>query len=146
MAKLTFISRVKSGKLQPNTGKQLVKAIEANEGKNVIITIEKLSAKRSIQQNKYIHVMFTQFTEALNDLGNEFTMEEVKDLCKAKFALIDVVNEATGEVIGQRIQGTHEMKKDELSTFIDSVINWSASFFNIKLYYPNEEMLIDLEN
>ena len=146
MAKLTFISRVKSGKLQPNTGKQLVKAIEANEGKNVIITIEKLSAKRSIQQNKYIHVMFTQFTEALNDLGNEFTMEEVKDLCKAKFALIDVVNKATGEVIGQRIQGTHEMKKDELSTLIDSVINWSASFFNIKLYYPNAEMLIDLEN
>lgn len=144
MAKLTFISRVKNGKLQPSTAKLLVKSIEANEGKNVVITIEKLSAKRSIQHNKFIHVMFTQFTDALNDLGNDFTMEDVKMLCKTKFALIDVVNEATGEVLGQRVQGTHEMNKDELSVFIDKVITWAADFFSIKLYYPNEEMLIDL--
>ena len=143
--KEVFICRVKNGKFQPNTTKNILKLIGNYENKNLVITIESLSAKRSIQQNKYIHVMFTQFKDSLNELGNSFTMEEVKALCKAKFALIDVVNESTGEIIGQRIQGTHEMKKDELSIFIDKVITWAADFFNIKLYYPNEEMLIDLE-
>lgn len=145
MSKLTFISRVKNGKLQPSTAKMLVKSIEANEGKNVVITIEKLTSKRSGQQNKFIHVMFTQFTEALNELGNTFTMEEVKDLCKAKFALIDVINKETGEVIGQRIQGTHEMKKDELGVFIDNVIRWAADYFHITLFYPNEQLTIETE-
>ena len=32
----------------------------------------------------------------------------------------------------------------ELSVFIDKVITWAADYFHIKLHYPNEEMLIDL--
>ncbi len=134
----TFISRIKDGKFQPSTTKSILKLLSNYEGKNVIITIEKLSAKRSSQQNRFIHLMFTEFKNGLNLLGNNFTMEETKELCKLKFAQIDMFNEDTGEIIGQRIQHTSDMKKDELSTFIDNVISWAANDFHITLHYPNE--------
>ena len=138
--KLELYSTVKDGKLQPSTTKQILKCLQGYEGKRVIVTIEKLSSKRSSQQNRYLHLLFTIFTEELNELGNEFTMMEVKDLCKAKFALIDVFNEKTGEVLGQRIKGTSAMNKTELSDFVESVIRWAADSFGIVLPYPNEQL------
>lgn len=141
--KIEFFSTVKSGRLQPNTTKNILKALEGLDGKRVCITIEKLSSKRSLQQNKYIHYLFTSFMDGLNELGNDFTMDEVKELCKAKFALIDVVNESTGEIIGKRIKGTSEMTKIELNEFFENIIHWAAETFNITLYYPNEVIEID---
>jgi hypothetical protein len=81
-------------------------------------------------------------TDALNDLGNEFTMLEVKELMKAKYLLIDVVNEKTGEVLGQRIKGTSECTTVELNTFFENVIRWAAEL-GIILPMPNEELEID---
>ncbi len=144
--KLELFSTVKSGKLQANTTRSILKALEALEGKRIVITIEKLSSKRSHQQNKYIHVLFTAFKDGLNELGNDFTMQQVKDLCKAKFALIDMVNEGTGEIVGQRIKGTSEMGKLELNDFFEKVIRWAAETFNIQLFYPNEELTIYFED
>ena len=140
--KLELISVIKNGKLQPSVTKAILKVIEGQDGKKFIITIEKLSAKRSNQQNRYLHLLFTIFKDALNDLGNEFTMEEVKELCKLKFAQIDVLNESTGEVIGQRIKGTSEMSKTELADFIENIIRWASSYFSITLPYPAEQLEI----
>jgi len=140
--KTELISSVKGGKLQPTVTKQLLHILSGLEGKKVVITIEKLTAKRSLQQNKYMHLLFSIFTESLNELGNNFTTKEVKELCKAKFALVDVANEQTGEILGQRIKATSEMNKEELGIFIDKVIQW-ASEFNIKLPLAGEQLLIE---
>jgi hypothetical protein len=142
--KVEIISTVKNGKLSPKSTNEILAILAKCEGKQVVISIEKLSRKRSSQQNRYLHLLFTQLTEVLNDLGNEFTMQEVKDMMKAKFALTDVVNTSTGEVLGQRIKGTSEMKRMELADFIDSVIRWAAEL-GVKLYYPNEVILMELE-
>jgi len=143
--KVEIISTVKNGRLSPKSTNEILSILAKCEGKQVVVSIEKLSRKRSSQQNRYLHLLFTQLTMALNDLGNEFTMLEVKDMMKAKFALTDVVNTSTGEVLGQRIKGTSEMKRMELADFIDSVIRWAAGL-SIKLAYPNEQFLIDLDN
>jgi len=140
--KTELISSVKGGKLQPTVTKQLLHILNGLEGKKVVITIEKLTAKRSLQQNKYMHLLFSIFTESLNELGNNFTTKEVKELCKAKFTLVDVANEQTGEILGQRIKATSEMNKEELGIFIDKVIQW-ASEFNIKLPLAGEQLLIE---
>jgi len=140
--KTELISSVKGGELQPTVTKQLLHILGGLEGKKVIITIEKLTAKRSLQQNKYMHLLFSIFTESLNELGNNFTTKEVKELCKAKFTLVDVANEHTGEILGQRVKGTSEMNKEELGIFIDKVIQW-ASEFNIKLPLAGEQLLIE---
>lgn len=141
--KATIISTVRGGKLQPSKSKEIVKYIQSYEGKTLKITIEKLSAKRSVRQNAYIHVLFTAFKDGLNDLGNTFSMEQVKALCKLKFAQYDVVDESTGEVIGQDIKHTSDMTKEELNVFFEKVIIWAKDDFNITLFYPNEQLQID---
>lgn len=135
-----YFSNVKDGRLQKSVSFSIAKDLKYYEDKRIRITIEKLKSKRSLEQNAYLHLLFTLFTKALNDLGNEFSMLEVKELCKCKFATIDVINEKTGEVIGQRIKGTSEMNKTELSEFIESIIRWAADYFHIILPYPNEQL------
>lgn len=136
-----FIASVKNGKLSNRS--ILIKCINHFEGKKIRLTIEKYSSKRTHPQNSYIHVLFTIFTDALNDLGNEFLMTEVKELCKAKFLLTDVMNEKTGEIIGQRIKGTSELTKTELNEFFEKVIRWAADSFGIILPYPDEQLEIE---
>jgi len=142
--KQEFISIIKDGKLQPSTTNNILKVLSGLEGKRVRITLEKVSAKRSLQQNAYLHLLFTIFTESLNELGNDFTMDEVKELCKTKFLLIEVMNVETGEVIGQRIKGTSEMTKTELNLFIENIIRWAADYFSIVLPYPSEQLEVSL--
>lgn len=142
--KQEFISIIKDGKLQPSTTNNILKVLSGLEGKRVRVTLEKVSAKRSLQQNAYLHLLFTIFTESLNELGNDFTMDEVKELCKAKFLLVDVMNVETGEIIGQRIKGTSEMTKTELNLFIENIIRWAADYFSIVLPYPSEQLEVSL--
>lgn len=138
-----FITSVNKGKLGVITSKQIKTTIEKYEGYRIILTIDKCSSKRSNQQNSYIHLLFTMLTEALNDFGNEFNMLEVKDMMKAKFLLTDVVNEKTGDILGQRIKGTSECTTIELNEFFENVIRWAAEL-GIVLPYPNEELELDL--
>jgi hypothetical protein len=137
--KIEIISKVENGRLSRNR-KLIEDTIKSFEGKEIVLSIEKKKKKRTGQQNRYLHLLFTIFANELNELGNKFTAQEVKDLCKFKFALIDVINESTGEVIGQRIQGTSEMTTTELNSFIEDVIQWAAEMFDIQLPYPNEEL------
>ena len=137
--KAEFISIVKDGRLGRITANRIAKELQGHEGKRVLITIDKCSAKRSNAQNAYLHLLFTLLTDELNALGNSFKMLEVKSLMKTKFLLIDVVNEETVEVIGERIKGTSECNKEEISEFIENVIRWAAEL-QIVLPYPNEQL------
>lgn len=141
--KITITSHVEGGKLTRNR-KLIDDTLRSFEGKNIELTIERKRKKRSCNQNAYLHALFTIFCNELNALGNKFTAEEVKELCKFKFALIDVVNDVTGEIIGQRVQGTSEMTTTELAAFVDDVIQWAAEMFGIELPYPNEEIRIKI--
>jgi len=142
--KYIFYGKTIDGKPKISRRSELDEVLQSFDGKEFQITVEKKKKSRSNQQNRYLHALFTIFRNELNALGNRFTMEQVKELCKAKFATIDVVNEATGEVIGQRIKGTSEMTTTELNEFIESVIEWAATMFHIVLPYPNEAFELEL--
>lgn len=143
--KLTYYSDVKEGKLQKNVSTLLARELNHFEGKRVEITLQRARAKRTTKQNRYLHLLFTIFRDALNELGNEFTLDDIKDLCKLKFAVVDVFNANTGEVIGQKIQGTSDMSKSEMIKFIDEIIIWAADYFHIVLPYPNEEFTLSFD-
>jgi len=145
MPKEVFISTVKNNRLQPSVTQGILKVLEGHEGGKVIITVEKLSTKRSLSQNNYLHLLFTIFKDALNELGNDFTMLKVKELCKFKFALKDEINEDTGECIGQYIQHTSDMTKMEMVAFVENIIRWAADSFHIELPYPGEELELNFE-
>ena len=143
--KVEFISRVKSAKFNDNIRKSIIKAMPSFEDDMVKITIETVSGKRSVRQNGYLHLLFTFFMIALNDLGNEYSMLRVKEMCKERFLKVDVVNVDTGEIIGHEIRHTADLNKEEMKQFIESVIRWGAEFFNIILPYPNEIMTLDFD-
>lgn len=141
MKKIELFGRTVNGELRINR-RQLAIELEQFGNHSVRFVIEPLN-KRSSQQNRYLHLLFTIFQKELNETtGNQFTMEEIKDLCKCKFLTTDVVNEETAEVIGQRIRGTSELTKTEMMAFVEQVIAWAADMFHITLPYPNEQMEI----
>jgi hypothetical protein len=142
---LTYYSDVKNSRLQKNVSERIANELAAFEGKRVEVKICRLRSKRSSQQNKYLHVLFTIFKDALNDLGNEFTMQQVKDLCKRKFLSYDLIDKSTGEVIGEDIRHTSSLNKIEFGEFIESVVRWAADFFHIVLPYPSESIELNFE-
>lgn len=141
-----FCSDVKNGRLQKNASQNIAAEIQRHEGKRIEVKIRRISSKRSLPQNAYLHLLFTIFTNELNALGNTFQMIEVKELLKTKFATMDVFNEATGEVIGQRVKGTSEMSKGEMIEFIDSIIQYGKEMFDFNLPYPNESMTFEFND
>ena len=131
--------------LQQNVRQQIKELLPYYKKQRITITIEKFKSKRSDQQNRYLHALFTIFKNELNALGNEFSMQQVKDLCKLKFAKVEMINTQTGEVMGERIKGTSEMNKTELNEFIENIIMWAASYFSISLPYPNETTTLNFD-
>lgn len=144
MAKVEYFSDVKNGSLQNNVRKLIQSDLRQFEGRRVHVVIEKIKSSRTLKQNAYLHSAFTIVTKGLNDFGNTYRMEEVKELLKTKFLLVDVYNEKTGECIGQRVKGTHELSTTEMNLFIDQIIEWSSGF-GITVLYPNEQTIITLE-
>jgi len=124
---IIHITRVsETGLLPKRISDDIRHYFETLKGKPVEIKIRKCSSKRSTQQNSYIHLMFSIITEALNEQGNTFREEEIKGALKLKFLLIDVYNEATGELLNQRVRDTSELSVGDMSVFIEQCIQWSA--------------------
>lgn len=133
-----IITSIQNGKITKGRN-DLIKALSKHEGKEILITIEKLSRKRTNQQNRYIHKLFSIFTSSLNDLGNDFLMSEVKSICAAKFLVEEKTDLSTGEIL-QRVRGTSELKTYELNEYFENIIAWAADTFGIILPLPNEDL------
>jgi hypothetical protein len=142
-----FLSNVDGGKLQLNVRQQIAEKLPYFNGKRVKITIEKLSAKRSNQQNSYLHLILTIFSNELIDYTGDDTwdLESVKNMCKAKFLSEDVVNKETGEVVGRKIKKTSQCNKLELAEFIDKVQRYAMQEFGIYLPTANEHLKMNFE-
>ena len=129
---------IKDGVLSIANRKAFMSELAQMKNGNVTIKVSRKN-QRSLQQNAYLHLLFTIFKNELNQLGNEFTMLEVKDLCKAKYLTVDVVNTNTGECIGQRVKGTHELTKIEMIEFVENIYRWAADMFHIILPLPSTQ-------
>ena len=136
-----FFSDVKEDKLQANIRKLIADCLTTFNGKRVSIVIKRIKSKRSLNQNNYIHVLFTIFAKELTALtGEVYSMETVKNMCKLKFAQIDVVDKNTGEIIGKDLEATSKMSKSRCAEFTEQIIRWAAEQFQIVLPYPNEQV------
>jgi hypothetical protein len=141
-----YITLITNGHIQRNIQERIGVDLAEFEGKRVLIKIMKLGSTRSAQANAYFHAMITIFSHALIDYtGDEiYKPELVKDMVKTKFLLKDIINEKTGEVIGQHVLRTRDLNKTDFAEFTDKVIRWAASEFHIVLPLPGEEMEMDL--
>lgn len=94
--------------------------------------------KRTNQQNKYMHVLFTLLQRALYDMGydNITTKEKAKTFIKELFLTYEAENSMTKEKY-KVTRGTSELSKDEGIEFIDKVIKFASE--ELGFYIPTAE-------
>ena len=143
MAKEVYISTVTKGKINGVTSEKIKQQISLHEGKKIIITIERMSKKRSLAQNNFIHLLFTIFATSFNETtGNDFSMQKIKDWMKKMFLTEPLVDEATGEIIGEYVKHTADLKTVEMMDFLNKVVRYAQDEWNIRLPLPNEQQEI----
>ena len=129
--KLEYYSNVsEEGKLQPSVSKRIKNELAAFKGQKVEITIEKFKTTRTIQQNRYLHLIIGMMAKELG-----YDAEELKEIIKFKFLKEEVVDENSGEVYPY-IKSTAKLTKDEFSDLVDSIKHWSSDEFGIILPDP----------
>lgn len=140
-----YLTRIIDGKTSRSVARQIAECLKGMEGKKVFIRITPANT-RSLQQNRYLHALFEIFAKSLVDLTGDtcYDKELVKNMAKTKFLLKDIVHEETGEVIGQYVQETRSLNKEQFYEFTKQVIGWAADKFEIHLPLPNEQMEIEL--
>lgn len=84
--------------------------------------------------------MFTILRKEFNKLGNTFTDEDVKNMCKWKFLKYSIVD-ADGVFIGDNVR-TSKLSTLELNEFIEQIKAWAAEF-GIYLPDPGEQVKFD---
>jgi len=139
-----YLSLIKAGQIQRNVFNELLKDLPEYEGKRVVIRISPLTT-RTNRQNSYLHALFTIFSKELIDYTGDtsYTKDLVKSMAKTKYLLKRQVNEETGEVIGEYVQETHKLNKEEFTVFTKQVIGWAADAFGIHLPLPGESEQFD---
>ena len=113
---------------------------------NIELIARKKRSRRTLPQNAFLHVLFTIFSVELISLtGNKiYTPVLVKSMMKLKFLKYDLVDENTGEVVGEAIKDTHTLKKGECADFISEVLQYAAEKYHIVLPEPKEQIRLSI--
>ena len=99
---------------------KLRELIQAHEGQEVLIEINKLPLKRSLAQNKYYwSVVVPTFRTLWNEVLGGITKEMTHDMLRANFLPLDIPSPKTGEVV--RIsKSTTELSTKEFGEYIEA--------------------------
>ena len=142
--KFQIITSVLNGKFKRNLN-TILEAVKAFEGKECLITIEKLSKKRSNNQNRYYHgVVIPIVKNCLKEAGYTMNNDEVHELLKLKFLReVLFINENTGDVT-ERVKSTTELSTSAFMDYVSEIRMFTLEYFNTDIPEPNEEMMLDL--
>lgn len=136
---LNYYSDVKDGKLQNNVRQLIAKELPNFNGKRVEITIKKIVAKRSLQQNKYWWVLVKIIADEV-----DYDKDTLHEILKYKFLKKEFVIEQTAEVV-EYVGSTAKLNKNEYSELIFNLKTWALDTFGINLPEPGENFNLDLE-
>ena len=136
---ISIFGFIKEGKLHITNRKRFAFDVSKMKDCNVEIIIRKKNTRTS-QQNRYLFgVVYKEIQIQMNNLGNDFTVEDVHDFCKDNFNKIDVIGQG-GEIIGKIGVSTANMNKDEFSIYLDKIIFFAADTLGIEIPLPNTEL------
>jgi hypothetical protein len=142
-----IISSVENGNLKRNR-EQVKQAIAEFEGKNIVITIEKLKKSRSNNQNAYYWgVVIPIVQSGLKDATGEFRSADSIHygiLLPLFSPTNEIVNIDTGQVLSEKISSS-EMTTVQFMEYVLEVQKWSAEFLGVDIPNPNEEILLNLD-
>jgi hypothetical protein len=140
MPATVYYGTVTSGKLKAAL---FVEAIRAIEGP-VRLTVERDKPKRSSPQNRYYHgVVLHLIWQGIRAMGSEVTKAEVHEFLKMRFSPVEIVNEATAEVI--TLPGsTTKMDTVEFAEFLDKCIAFAGEFLNVRIPPAGEQVELEM--
>lgn len=109
--------------------------------KGVIIELKQKRKLRSVNQNRYLHLILSWFALEMGETL-EYTKREVfkKEVNKEIF-IYEFVNRKTGE-IREELKSTSALNTKEMTTAIDRFRNFSSVNFGI--YLPEPKDLVNL--
>jgi thioredoxin-related protein len=98
--------------------------------------------KRTNQQNRYMHLMFSMIQKGFYDIGYREvkTTEDAKEIMKRMFLSYTIENGLGGKI--QMVRRTRDLTKEQMGEFIDECIQFSAENLSIVIPHPNEQVKI----
>jgi len=141
--KLTVIGKVDDeGRLILPQRNAFAKDLAVFKGKDVVVTVEQKTKKRSVEQNRYYWgVVIPIVKQGLIDVGYRMTTEMTHDFLRDKFCIKEIVNEITGEVITTKGK-TSDMSTSQMMDYFAQITQWSAEWLNIQIPEPEEQLKI----
>lgn len=142
--KLRYNGKIKDGRLRIFRRATLLKDLEAFDGTNVVITIEKRRKARSTEQNRYLWgVVYECALQGFKDIDPTgtagLTVEDVHEFFKDRFLHNgrDVVT-AQGEVLTMK-STTTELSTTDMMVYIEEIIRFCAEYLNTAVPEPNTQ-------
>ena len=144
MKKIQIQTSVVNGRFKRNRN-IVLDAINSFEGKDLLITFEKLIKKRSNNQNAYywgvlIPILQNCFRE---HWGEIWSKKKTHDFCKMQFNFIEKVNESTGEIVRvpkSTTENTTTAQEELHSEIRKFIFEW----FDINVPLPDEGITLEL--
>lgn len=98
--------------------------------------------KRSNQQNRYMHLMFSMIQKGFYELGYREvkTTEHAKYVMKDMFLSYEIENGTGGKM--KMVKRTRDLTKEQMAEFIDECIQFAAENLSIVIPAPNEQVKI----
>ncbi len=115
-------------------------------GKEIIITVEKLRKKRTNLQNRALHLYFTQVAEALNNAGYDMK-KLIKEEVDIPWNTINVKNYIWRPIQREYLKkkSTTRLKSDEIDQVYEIVNRLLAEKTKIHVPFPSIELLFNRE-
>ena len=111
------------------------------KGKAIEIII-KQRGKRGVQMNSYVWgVVYKMLQMELNELGNDFTIDDIHEWCKQEFNSINIIGEG-GEVIGKKGSSTAALNNSEHIEYWMKIREWSLDFLKLYIPLPKEDLTL----
>ena len=128
-------------KLSDYARKRMNNDVMKFKGKAIEIII-KQRGKRGVKMNSYVWgVVYKEVQMALNDLGNEFTVDDIHEWCKQEFNSINIIGEG-GEVIGKKGGSTSALNNSEHIEYWQKIRTWSLDFLKIDIQLPKQKLTL----
>ena len=140
MKKIENFGNITNGKLHINKRMLFVQAIEKMEDCKVKITVERLSRKRSNDQNAYYWGVVIDIWQRLllEEWGEYYTPEMTHEFLKVNFNSDDVFNEQTGEIL-KKTKSTTELTTSDFMAYLERCRKYAQQMFNCYIPEPNEQ-------
>ena len=127
--------------MSPYARKRMQHDVMKFKGKAIEIIV-KARGKRGVQMNSYVWgVVYKMLQMELNELGNDFTIDDIHEWCKIEFNSINIIGEG-GEVSGKKGGSTAALNNSEHIEYWMKIREWSLDFLKLYIPLPKEDLTL----